>query len=509
MMNTKLRIIAMIAIVLMLAVILLPVVRPAQASADLGRQTQTPSYDALDAYIEGQMKALNVPGASLVVVEGDQIVHTKGFGTTGPGGSTPTPQTPFFIGSLTKSFTSLAVMQLVEEGKVDLDAPIQQYLPWFTLADADAASRITVRQLMIQTSGISQIPGMIGLANFDDSADEGERQVRGLSDSIPSHQPGETWEYSNVNFNLLGLIVETVSGESYSEYVQNHIFTPLDMQHSYTSKEEAQQDGLITGNQQWFGFPVAVPDQRVPVASLPSGQLIASAEDMAHYLIAQLNQGEMQGVSVLSGEGMDLMHQPAASVSLGDGAMGYYGMGWFVNEIKGQNIVYHYGEVPDFFAYMALLPDQDRAIVLLFNTNEQLYTYALLSASEAAALSLAGVAPEANNWPVMPWALRAALLLPVLQVVLIAVSARRLKTKRMASFRRPVRTRVWVLQLALPILLNLILVAIPVAVMASGLFKFLMLFMGDLLSIFVLMGIIALIWIVVRTTMIVREYQSS
>lgn len=508
-MNWKQRFIGLIAIVFMLAVVLLPAVIPVQANADLGLQAETLSYDELDAFIEGQLKALNVPGASLAVVEGDQIVHTKGFGNSGPGGSTPTPQTPFFIGSLTKSFTSLAVMQLVEEGKIDLDAPIQQYLPWFTLADAGAASKITVRQLMIQTSGISQIPGMIGLANFDDSANGGERQARELSSLIPSNQPGETWEYSNVNFNLLGLIIEAVSGQTYTEYVQDHIFTPLDMKHSYVSKEAAQQDGLAVGNQQWFGFPIAVADQRVPVASLPSGQLIASAEDMAHYLIAQLNQGEMQGVSVLSGEGMDLMHQPAASVSLGDGAMGYYGMGWFVNEIKGHQIIYHYGEVPDFFAYMALLPEHNRAIVLLFNTNEQLYTYALLAASETAALSLAGVAPEANNWPIMPWALRAALLLPVLQVFLIAVSARRFKNKRLEIFRRPVRTRVWVFHLALPVLLNLVLVAIPVVVLASGLFRFLMLFMGDLLSIFVLMGIIALIWIVVRTSIIVRQYKSS
>ena len=499
----------MITVVLLLAVGLLPAITPVHAVADVNLQAKNLSYEELDIYIEGQLKALNVPGASLAVIEGDQIVHTKGFGTSGPGGSTPTPQTPFFIGSLTKSFTSLAIMQLVEEGKVDLDAPIQQYLPWFTLADAEAASKITVRQLMVQTSGIGQIPSMIGLANFDESPHAGERQARGLSDYVPSHQPGETWEYSNVNFNLLGLTVEAVSGETYGEYVQDHIFNPLDMEHSYSSKEAALQDGLIVGNQQWFGFPIAVPNQRVPVASLPSGQLIASAEDMGHYLIAQLNKDAYRGNVVLSVQGTDLMHQPAVSAGLGDTSMGFYGMGWFVNEVKGQKIVYHYGEVPDYFSYMALLPDQERAIVLLFNTNEQFYTYALLSASEAAALSLAGIPPESTTWPVLPWVLRAGLLLPVLQVVMITVSVRRLKTKRLGSFRRPVQLRTWILHLVLPILLNLILVAIPVAALASGLFKFLMLFMGDLLSIFVVMGIIALVWIVLRTSIIIKEYKST
>jgi CubicO group peptidase (beta-lactamase class C family) len=103
------------------------------------------SYEEIDAYIEKQLNALNVPGASLAIVEGDQIVHVKGFGVSGPDGKTPTPQTPFSICSLTKSFTALAVMQLVEAGKIELDAPVQHYLPWFTLADPQAATQITVR----------------------------------------------------------------------------------------------------------------------------------------------------------------------------------------------------------------------------------------------------------------------------------------------------------------------------------------------------------------------------
>ena len=110
--------------------------------------------------LKKQLNALNIPGASLAIVEGDQIVHTQGFGVTHSGGETPVPQTPFFIGFATKSFTALAVMQLVEAGKVELDAP-QRYLPWFTLADSQASTQITVRHLLNQTSGLSQISGMI------------------------------------------------------------------------------------------------------------------------------------------------------------------------------------------------------------------------------------------------------------------------------------------------------------------------------------------------------------
>ncbi|HEY6685497.1 MAG TPA: serine hydrolase domain-containing protein [Propionibacteriaceae bacterium] len=91
---------------------------------------QPPGYEALDRYLEQQLGRLNVPGAAVAVVDGDQIVHERGFGQGRRGGPPPSPQTPFVLGSTTKSFTALAVMQLVEAGKINLDAPVQHYLPW-------------------------------------------------------------------------------------------------------------------------------------------------------------------------------------------------------------------------------------------------------------------------------------------------------------------------------------------------------------------------------------------
>ena len=226
---------------------------------------------------------------------------------------------------------------------------------------------------------------MIGLANFDDAPDSTERQARALANEGLAHPAGTKWEYSNVNFNLFGLVIEAASGQSYADYVAEHIFTPLQMKHSYTDKAAAKQDGLTVGHEQWFGFPVAVPHLPVPQASLASGQLIASAEDMGHYLIAQMNQGEYEGVRILSEEGVAQMHQPAVETGMG----GSYGMGWFVKDSSAGDLVFHYGEVPDGFAYMALLPVEERGLVLLVNTNQQAYTYALWALGEAAALGLA------------------------------------------------------------------------------------------------------------------------
>jgi CubicO group peptidase (beta-lactamase class C family) len=118
-----------------LALILRVFAKPASAKpASNGASYDAASYDAIDAYVEEQMHRLNMPGVSLAIVEGDKIVHLRGFGQARPGGEAPSPQTPFFIGSLTKSFTALAVMQLAEAGKIELDAPVQRYLPWFRVS---------------------------------------------------------------------------------------------------------------------------------------------------------------------------------------------------------------------------------------------------------------------------------------------------------------------------------------------------------------------------------------
>jgi CubicO group peptidase (beta-lactamase class C family) len=275
------------------------------------------SYDAIDAYIEQQMRRLHIPGVSLAIVEGDQIVHLRGFGKARPSGETPTPQTPFFIGSLTKSITALAVMQLVEAGKVELDAPVQRYLPWFHIANPQASAQMTVRHLLNQTSSLPLWRSEIATADFDDRPDATERQVRALSTLKISRPVGSKCEYSNFNYNILGLVIESASGESYVGYIQNHIFDRLDMRHTYTLKAEAKHHCLAVGHRHWFSLPFPVPDMPVPVGMLPSGQLISCAEDMAHYLIAHLNGGRYGEVQILSQAGIDEMHRGVLELKRG------------------------------------------------------------------------------------------------------------------------------------------------------------------------------------------------
>src|SRR6184192_3535553 len=123
-------------------------------SVSAAAHSTEPDIASIDAYISAQMQANHIPGVALGLVHNDQIVHLRGFGTADQSGRAVTPQTPFILASVSKSFTALAIMQLVEAGKVELDAPVQRYLPAFQVADPVASAQITVRHLLQHTSGI-------------------------------------------------------------------------------------------------------------------------------------------------------------------------------------------------------------------------------------------------------------------------------------------------------------------------------------------------------------------
>lgn len=301
-------------------------------------------FNAVDDYITARMTAAHIPGLSVAIVHGDQIVYLKGYGQADASGHPVTPQTPFILGSISKSFTALAVMQLVESGKVVLDAPVQRYLPWFRVADSQASARITVRHLLTQTSGLPQVAETFLWTDQD--ADVLDRSVRYLQ-AAKLARPIGAFGYSNANYQILGLIVQTVSSQSYEAYVEQHIFAPLAMQTSFASQEDAQRHSMATGHRWCFGFPIPVtlPYNR---AVLPAGYLISSAQDMAHYLIAQLNGGQYHDRSVLSPQGIAFMQTPPARDA--------YGIGWESAHLNGRTLLNHDGGVPNFQASLFFDP---------------------------------------------------------------------------------------------------------------------------------------------------------
>jgi len=350
----------------LLILMILALVAPAAHAAP------NPDLAAIDAFVADRMRRHGIPGVAIAVVRGGEVIHARGFGADGRG-LPMTADTPLYIGSVSKSFTGLAIMQLVEQGRIDRDAPIRSYLPWFEVADPDASARITVRQLLGHASGLSDLRYLESLRLPDDATIE--EGVRDLRRAEPVAPPGREFHYFNPNYAVLGHLIEVVSGQPYADYLREHVFEPLAMRRTFTDPEAARAAGLARGHLQAFGVPVP-REQPFRQHGLPAGYLMSTANDMAHYLIAMNGGGSYGDRQVLSRFAMIELHAPS-------GPGGFYANGWFVGDHRGHRLVQHGGTNEAFKAEAMLLPDDDLALVLLANQSTlpmALFAYADLSA---------------------------------------------------------------------------------------------------------------------------------
>jgi CubicO group peptidase (beta-lactamase class C family) len=461
-------------------------------------QTKLTEFDAVDTYVSRKMKELGLPGAALVIVQGDQIVHLKGFGVADASGRPVTPQTPFFTGSTGKSFTALAIMQLVEAGKIELDAPVRTYLPWFRVADPDASEIITVRQLLNQVSGLPRSIGQEQLANIDLSDSAIENNVRALANVELIAAPGERYEYSNANYNTLGMVIQAVTGQSYEKYIQEHIFEPLDMQNSFTSKTEAQDGGLALGYQKWFGIPMASPDLPFVRGSLPAGQLIMSAEDFGHYLIAQLNEGSYQDIAVLSPAGIAVLHHPDVPIP---GSTDFYGMAWEVQHFQDVKVIRHNGQVPGYTADMFLVPEKHIAVAMVMNTYSPMLGVRIARVpSSVLRMLLDQEVIPGYEFLYMRIIYALVMLIPFLHIAAVAATLRRIRFWQ-RSMQLPTRIQVaryitlqgiWNAAIAYALL-----VALPIAFEAN--ISTVILFQPDVGWVALVSGIFAIVWGLIST----------
>lgn len=307
----------------------------------------------VEEFIVDEMSASGVPGLAYAVVANGEVTTIGAYGVTKEGGANVAAETPFQIGSISKSFTALAVMQLVEAGEVGLDTEISKYLDDFF---AQLAGAITVRQLLSHTSGFSTLQGNASHTDTTGGKDELALQVDGLAEAGPAHQPGERWEYSNANYQILGRLVEVVSGQDYQTYVTDNILEPVGMEHSFVADGEVHED-MATGHRPWFGTKRPLSENATDRGTAPQGGIIASAGDLALYMQMMMNGED----DVLSAEGKVQMMSPASAASP------YYGFGWYVD--PEASAVWHTGLTPGFEAYAAMYPDTGDASVVLLNAN--------------------------------------------------------------------------------------------------------------------------------------------
>ena len=309
--------------------------------------------DGIDTYLSSEMQRHVIPGAALVVVEQGEIAHHIARGVAARGRSM-TIDTPLVIGSLSKAFTATALLQLVEQGRVDLDAPVRQYLPWFRVRDETASAQITVRQLLNQTSGI---PTMAPRAKGSNPTLEDH--VRALADSELAAKPGERHIYASPNYQVAGLIVETVSGERFGRYLERHIFTPLGMTRTFADLASARSAGLATGHNLFFGLTIPSTYSWEP-DRLPTASIITTARDLARFASSHLGHGPQ----LLGPETLALAHRGAAPSN------GFsYAMGWREGDTASIPSLWHGGALPSYRGAMVLLPTEDRAVIVLTNSS--------------------------------------------------------------------------------------------------------------------------------------------
>ncbi|MCE7983353.1 MAG: class A beta-lactamase-related serine hydrolase [Caldilinea sp. CFX5] len=482
---------------MLILISLLFITLPVTSAAAQGLPLDQIDKDRIDAYIQERMAVAGIPGLALGVVYGDQVVYLKGYGIAGPDGRAVTAQTPFILGSTSKSFTALAVMQLVEAGKIDLDAPVTKYLPWFRTSDAAASAQITVRNLLHQNSGLPTYEGRRGLADNDQSSMALENGVRALSSVQLSQPAGQGYEYANENYDTLGLIVQTVSGQSYEEYVRSAIFAPLQMNHSAAALSDPAAADLATGYRNWLFWPVAfaAPYSR---RTLPSGFLISSAEDMTHYLSAQLNGGKYGDHQLLSPQGIATLHTPGAKISPSSS----YGMGWVIQGQPGSTAIWHNGDVSNFHSNLGLLPDQHIGIVILINIGKAYNNAAINIPIEGVAAILLGESLTASTNPpgtIIPQILLlATLLIPILWIVGSYLSMRHWRQR--AELPPHGSRRFWRLYLPLAIdLCPLGLAWIVVPTQFHTPMKTIAVYAPDLFVVIVTLTVLSVGWAIART----------
>ncbi len=336
-----------------ISVLVLSQIVPSLTQAQSVSNASPDLSNAVSKYVKNEMQRQHIPGLALLVSRGGKIVQAEGFGLADVELQAPVkPETIFQSGSVGKQFTATAIMMLVEEGKVALDDPLTKY---FT--DAPATwNEVTVRELLSHTAGFGDYP-----AKFNFRKDWTEPELLKLVEGIPlAYPPGTKWEYSNLGFLTLGILIHRVTGEFYGDFLQQRIFQPLGMQTTRIISEadivpnRAAGYRLVKGelkNQEWVA-PM--------VNTTADGSLYFSILDLAKWDAALYTE------KLLKRSSLEEMWTPA-KLKNGQPNKDGYGFGWFINDRHGHHVVSHDGAWQGFETTIARYVNDQLTIVALTN----------------------------------------------------------------------------------------------------------------------------------------------
>ncbi len=330
----------------------------------------------IDAFIKKYMKDGRIPGMSVVIVKDKKTAYSEGFGYADAKTKRPiTSETLFELGSNSKAFTGLGILQLEEKGLINLKDSISKYLPWFRMKyvgeyrnnKIDGYADITLEQLLHHTSGIPfKSIGDIPAAEDDNAL---ENTVRTQIDKRLDFYPGEKFQYATINYDILGLVIQKVSGMSYENYITSNIINPLGMKNTYLFRDQAKANDMAKGYK--YGF-LKSEQYNAPTyrGNAPAGYVITCAQDIATWLSFQMGDLSYN----LKRELVDKSHQPDRSVLPAvDGSS--YAAGWTVLP-KGSGEIIHGGSNPNFSSYIIYRPVDKIGVAVLTNINTS-YTDAI------------------------------------------------------------------------------------------------------------------------------------
>ena len=351
--------------------------RPATMCSKWGVMMQgSPAADAATRlegfadFVRSTMTTWKVPGLAVAIVKDGEVVFSQGFGLRDVEGTAAiTPRTLFAIGSCTKAFTTMGLAILVDEGKLDWDAPVRNYLPAFQMHDPMATERMTPRDLVTHRSGLPRND----LVWYGSSLSRRELVDR-LRYLEPNKDFRTVWQYQNLMYMTAGYLAGEIAGQSWEEFTRARILDPLGMSSSNFSVEQSQQQpDFSLPHKEQRDAVVSIPFRDVGSVA-PAGGINSSVTDMAQWLLLHLNKGKQGDVQIVSESQLAQMHAPQMVMPEITGGrypelpnFAAYGLGWMVQPYRGHTLVQHGGGIDGFTSNVALLPSVNGGLVILSN----------------------------------------------------------------------------------------------------------------------------------------------
>lgn len=339
----------------------------------------------LDDYVTAAMEAWNVPGLALAVIADGEVVHARGYGVRDVRTGAPVDEnTLFAVGSTSKAFTSAALGLLVDEGRVSWDDRVIDHIPWFAMYDAYATRELTVRDLLTHRSGLSR--GDAVWSRWPHDRQEIIRRIRFLE---PTRSFRSAWQYQNLMFLTAGEVVRVTSGQTWDDFVDDRIFTPLGMGRSVTSVTELDRlDNVATPHVHVDGIATPVAHKNIDNVG-PAGSIYSSVAQMARWVGVHLAGGIHSGERLFSDSVMAEMHRPQMLIQADapenslhprDAPMNFnaYGLAWWILDYRGRKVVDHGGGIDGMRAHVAFMPVEGLGMVALSNARPNNLIVALM-----------------------------------------------------------------------------------------------------------------------------------